>query len=108
MNANKLIGLVCVGLALAACGDEQEELRGWMDQQRAATPVNKDTIPAPKKFEPFRYENAALADPFSQAKLALAIAQSAPAKGNGLKPDTAAVARRSKVFRWTTSGWLAT
>ena len=26
MNANKLIGLVCVGVALAACGDEQDEL----------------------------------------------------------------------------------
>ena len=46
-------------------------------------------IPAPKKFEPFRYENTALADPFSQSKLALAVAQAAPAKGNGLKPDAA-------------------
>ena len=89
MNASKLIGLVCVGVALAACGDEQDELRSWMDQQRAATPVIKDTIPAPKKFQPFRYENTALADPFSQSKLALAVAQAAPAKGNGLKPDAA-------------------
>lgn len=95
MMHKRWIGLACAGLLLAGCGDEQEELRGWMDQQRAAMPVIKDTIPPPKKFEPFRYDNAALADPFSQSKLALAIAQAAPAKTSGLRPDTS---RRREVL----------
>ncbi len=95
MNTTKLIVLLGVGLALGGCGDEQDELRSWMDQQRAAMPLIKDKIPAPKRFEPFRYDNAALADPFSQSKLALAIAQATPARGSGLKPD---VARRRETL----------
>ena len=58
---------------LGACADDHQELRSWMDQQRQSTPTVKETIAAPKKFEPFRYENAGRADPFSSSKLAVKV-----------------------------------
>jgi type IV pilus assembly protein PilP len=71
------------GALLAGCSDEQQELRGWMDEQRRSMPTTKETVSPPKKFEPFRYENAGQSDPFSQAKLSL----KGGAASGGLKPD---------------------
>jgi type IV pilus assembly protein PilP len=78
--------LVAAGL-LGACSDEQQELRSWMDEQRAAiTPVIEKITP-PKAFEPFRYENEGLADPFAQSRLAFR-ANGEP-KSGGRTPDLA-------------------
>ena len=77
---------------LAGCGEEHQELRSWMDQQRAAMPVRSEPVPVPKTFEPFRYENAGQSDPFSQSKLALRLGRGA---GGTAKPDTS---RRREVL----------
>ncbi len=78
-------GVLAACALLGACADDHEELRSWMDQQRQNTPTVKETIAAPKKYEPFRYENAGPADPFSASKLAAKVGAEPT---NRLKPDS--------------------
>lgn len=60
--------------ALTACGSSgQEELRAWMDQQRAQTRPKVQPIPEPKKFTPQAYTQEASTDPFSNQKLTQAL-----------------------------------
>ncbi len=77
-------GLLVAGLALTmlvtGCSDDQQELRAWMQEQRARTPIKIDPVPAPKHYEPFRYQSAALADPFGSPQL---VARAS----SGLTPD---------------------
>jgi type IV pilus assembly protein PilP len=49
---------------LVACGSGEEELRAWMQQQRAGIPVKVTKVEAPKKYEPYRYRSASQPDPF--------------------------------------------
>lgn len=70
---------------LAGCSDEQQEIRAWMQQQRASTPTIRETIPPPKRFEPFRYASAEQSDPFEQSRLSPRAGAQANA---GLRPDT--------------------
>lgn len=65
-----IAAVVLASATLAACGDDHQELRAWMDEQRKNTPTIKDKIPAPKQFEPFKYDNVGQVDPFSVSKLA--------------------------------------
>lgn len=89
MMLQRLLLIVGLGLALGACGDSQEELRSWMEQQRVSTPLLRDKLPEPKRFEPFRYDNAGVADPFSPNKITLASDQPVAARPtNGPRPDT--------------------
>ena len=86
MNTRLLAGMLVASSALlSACSDEHQELRGWMDEQRRAMPTIKETIPPPKRHEPFRYQNAGQSDPFSPAKLAMKAGGEAPS--SGIKPD---------------------
>lgn len=85
MTTRRALTILALGALLAGCSDEQQELRGWMDEQRRAMPTTRETVSAPKRFEPFRYENAGQADPFSQAKLSLKAGSGAPS--SGVKPD---------------------
>lgn len=62
-------------LMLAACGGEQEELQGWMDQQRREVKPNIAPLSPPKRFDPQPYEQARAIDPFSNQKLAVALKQ---------------------------------
>lgn len=71
------IALVAVALALGACSANQEELRGWMDQQRREAKPNVTPLEAPKKFEAQAYGSAAAVDPFSTQKLSVVIKQEA-------------------------------
>ncbi|MGE5623084.1 MAG: pilus assembly protein PilP [Bacillota bacterium] len=72
---------------LAGCGDSGvTELRQWMDEVRQQTPVNVKPIPEPKKFTPFAYGGKDQPDPYSPAKLSVALAKVQATK-NGLKPD---------------------
>ncbi|GAB4035997.1 MAG: pilus assembly protein PilP [Rubrivivax sp.] len=64
-------------LLLAACSANQEELRGWMEQQRREAKPNVTPLEAPKKFEAQAYTSAAAIDPFSTQKLSVAIKQEA-------------------------------
>jgi len=81
----RLAAVAATGVALlGGCSDEQQEIRAWMQQQRASMPTIKETIPPPKVYEPFRYANDGQSDPFAQTRLT---ARDSVA-GSGLKPDT--------------------
>jgi type IV pilus assembly protein PilP len=73
-------------LTLAACSNEQSELQAWADAERKAVSPTIEKVSQPKAFEPYRYENANQADPFSSSKLATALDKVQKNKG-GLKPD---------------------
>jgi type IV pilus assembly protein PilP len=62
---------------LAACSANQEELRGWMEQQRREVKPNVTPLAAPKKFDPEPYSSAQAVDPFSTQKLSVVIKQEA-------------------------------
>lgn len=75
MIALHRIGALTAAALLAACSANQEELRGWMDQQRREVKPNVTPLEAPKKFDPQPYTSAAAVDPFSTQKLSVAIKQ---------------------------------
>jgi len=65
------------GALLAGCGANEDELRGWMEQQRREVKPNVSPLAAPKAFSPQAYSSAADVDPFSAQKLTVAIKQEA-------------------------------
>lgn len=70
--------LMCVPLAallLSACGDAQDELQAWIEQQRLEVKPNVKPIEPPKKFDPQPYETGASIEPFSRQKLMVALKQ---------------------------------
>ncbi len=84
-------GLTLVALCLvAACSEDSDELRSWMDEVRASAQPVRDTIAEPKRFEPFRYDRAGQADPFAPTRLGgLPLEAPQAAKSGLLRPDTA-------------------
>jgi type IV pilus assembly protein PilP len=66
---------VSIPLLLGACGGEQEELQGWMDQQRREVKPNIAPLSAPTRFDPQGYEQTRAVEPFSNQKLAVALKQ---------------------------------
>ncbi|MEK9775887.1 MAG: pilus assembly protein PilP [Quisquiliibacterium sp.] len=62
--SDRTILAIAVLPLLAACGDDQQELRIWMQEQRARMPVRITKVEPPKKYEPYRYQSAARSDPF--------------------------------------------
>ena len=69
-----VLTLGAVALLLTGCGaGGQDELRQWMDAQRAQTKPKVDPLPEPKKFVPQVYTEAGSADPFSPQKLTQAL-----------------------------------
>lgn len=81
--------LVSATAALAGCGDAGvQEVRQWMEEVRRQTPIRVEKLPEPKKFMPFTYAVKDEADPFSPAKLSVALARAQAMSGAGkLKPD---------------------
>ncbi|MBS7808417.1 pilus assembly protein PilP [Variovorax sp. PCZ-1] len=59
---------------LTACfGDDQQDIKQWMQEQRNATKPNVPPIPEPKKFTPESYKNDLSIEPFSNQKLTQAL-----------------------------------
>ncbi len=74
--------------ALSGCGDSGvQELRQWMEEVHRQTPVSVKKIPEPKKFAPFVYGGKDQPDPYSPAKLSVALAKLQSGSNGGLKPD---------------------
>jgi type IV pilus assembly protein PilP len=72
----KSVLTLCVAAAaLAGCGNEQEELQGWMEQQRREAKPSVEPLSAPKKFVPQTYVALAGVEPFSTQKLTVALKQ---------------------------------
>jgi type IV pilus assembly protein PilP len=74
------LGLVpglLLAVLLGACSADEEELRGWMDQQRREVKPNITPLQPPKKFDPQPYNVAQAVEPFSTQKLTVALKQEA-------------------------------
>ncbi len=70
----KVVLVACSVALLAGClGDDQQDLRQWMQEQRNATKPSVQPIPEPKKFSPAPYANDISIEPFSSQKLAQAL-----------------------------------
>lgn len=67
-----LLGAVVLGLA--GCGaSEEEQLQGWMKEQRGLSKSRVDRIPEPTKFSPQAYTDEGAIEPFSSQKLTQAL-----------------------------------
>lgn len=71
------LALLAAAALLAGCSANEEELRGWMDQQKREIKPNVAPLAAPKAFSPEPYTSAGAVDPFSTQKLSVAIKQEA-------------------------------
>jgi len=69
--------VLAASLLLAACSANEDELRGWMEQQRREVKPNVSALQAPKKFDPQPYDTAQAVEPFSTQKLTVALKQEA-------------------------------
>ena len=77
---------LCFIAALSAgCNAGNDELQAWMDESRRSTPVTISKVAEPKAFEPFRYPATTEVDPFSPAKLRVAI--ESPTRNGPRGPD---------------------
>ena len=78
---------VLLSLGLSGCTDDVSELQTWMEETRANTPRRTGRIPEPKRFVPFRYEARTDIDPFSNAKLQVALARFSDRNKGSITPD---------------------
>jgi len=69
--------LLCLAVGLTACGDEQDELQQWMEQQKREVKPNVEPLSPPKKFNPQPYAAIGAVEPFSTQKLSVALKQEA-------------------------------
>ena len=72
-----VVAAFAAAVLLSGCSDQQEELQGWMDQQRREVKPRVEPLLAPKKFDPQAYAGALAVDPFSNQKLSVALKQEA-------------------------------
>ncbi|MCE1251321.1 MAG: pilus assembly protein PilP [Comamonadaceae bacterium] len=70
----KCTALLCAAVALAACGSsDEDELRQWMQEQRANARPRVIPIEEPKEFKPQDYIGSGDADPYSPQRLTQAL-----------------------------------
>jgi type IV pilus assembly protein PilP len=72
---------------LAACGGDSSDLQAWMEETRRNTAQKVDSVPPPKRFEPFRYAASEQVDPFNLSRMK-GVALSAGRVAGTLQPDT--------------------
>lgn len=72
-NAPACLLSVIVLLGLSGCSGSDDELQGWMAEQRSQTKPRVDRLPEPTKFSPQAYAQEGSIDPFSNQKLAQAL-----------------------------------
>lgn len=80
-------GATMLALGMSGCTSDVSEIQAWMDETRANTPRRTGRIPEPKRFVPFRYEARTDIDPFSNAKLQVALARFSDRNKGGITPD---------------------
>ena len=80
-------GATLLALGLSGCTNDVSEIQVWMDETRANTPKRTGRIPEPKRFVPFRYDARTDIDPFSNAKLQVALARFSDRNKGGITPD---------------------
>jgi len=78
MITQRIAFATALAAVLGGCaGSDQDELQGWMAQQRAQTRPKVQPITEPKKFSPQSYTQANAFDPFSNQKLTQALKREA-------------------------------
>jgi type IV pilus assembly protein PilP len=77
LNVQRLIVLGGVVFLAGCLGDDQQNIRQWMQEQRNATKPSVPPIPEPKKFTPTPYTSDVSSEPFSNQKLAQALKREA-------------------------------
>lgn len=83
----RLLPLLMLG-ALQGCGDAGvQEVRQWMDEVRSQTPIKIQKISPPKTFTPFTYGAKDQPDPYSPAKLDIALAKLGGKAANPISPN---------------------
>lgn len=67
-----LLTFLCAGV-LTACGGEHQEIRAWMQQERAKSRPAVKPLPEPKPYEAVNYVPPIGIEPFASARLMQAI-----------------------------------
>jgi type IV pilus assembly protein PilP len=83
----KWMASVTLGVALAGCAADNEELQGWMDQQRREVKPSVTPLTPPKKFDPAPYASLQAVEPFSNQKLSVALKQEAKQPNSALAAE---------------------
>ncbi len=87
MRASTL-ALVVLATLLGGCfGNDQAEIREWMEATRKETPPKIEKISKPKDYVPYEYKVEGNADPFDPVKLADLLKRLAEKNTKGKKPD---------------------
>lgn len=90
MTRELAMRIAVIGAAMLASGcsvGDKDELRTWMNEVRQTTQPVVQPISEPRKFEPFVYDQKRSLDPFSTAKLDVALQKLAARSSSGLHPD---------------------
>lgn len=83
-----VVTLAAVVATLAGCdAADQGEIKQWMTEVRRDMRPMVQEIPEPRKFEPFVYQQQKSIDPFSPAKVDVALQKLAAKSATGLRPD---------------------
>ncbi len=80
-------GAAVLALGISGCTNDVSEIQSWMDETRANAPRRTGKVPEPKRFVPFRYAARTDIDPFSNAKLQVALARFSDRNKGGITPD---------------------
>ena len=77
IRTGALFAACAFATALTGCGEEQQELTQWMEQQKREVKPNVQPLSPPKKFVPQPYVALNGVEPFSAQKLTVALKQEA-------------------------------
>ena len=77
IRTGALFAACAIATALTGCGEEQQELTQWMEQQKREVKPNVQPLSPPKKFVPQPYVALNGVEPFSAQKLTVALKQEA-------------------------------
>ena len=87
--ARTLLPLIAVALAAGCAPSNEAELRQWMAEIRQQVRPVVQSVPEPKDFAPYSYENRSVVDPFDVQKVMTAVSrqQQVRATASTVRPD---------------------
>jgi len=65
-SMGRLLITASVTVLLVACGDENDDLRAWVEQIKAQPPGRIEPTPVVKEYQPYDYSAAHLKSPFAE------------------------------------------
>lgn len=86
-RVKSLVALLAV-LSLSACSNAgQDDLRSWMDAEKARMKPRVQPVPPPQVFVPVQYGAAGTVEPMDVQRVTLAIANANQRAASSLQPD---------------------